>query len=337
MTKHIKPLTSSFFYVLLSFGQFMALLTVAVAADAPAEKPAAVESGQRQLLEKSRRIVFLGDSITAAGQYVADFDAWLLTQKLPRMPLVIDAGLPSETVSGLSEEGHAGGQFPRPDLFERLDRVLAKTRPDLVVACYGMNCGIYQPLSDERFERYKQGIEKLKQKVEAAGATLVLVTPPLFDDSRAKNYFSYNAVLDHYAAWLLDQRCRGWLVIDLHVPMARALAERRQSDAGFTFQPDAVHPNTAGHWFIAQQICAWFGDEQIAKSDTPEAMLSARGLPAEVLPLVQQRVDLLRDAYVGAAGHKRPGVAPGLEIAEAEQKAASLTAKIDELIKSGKK
>jgi hypothetical protein len=43
-------------------------------------------------------------------------------------PTVIDAGPPSETVSGLSEEGHAGGQFPRPDLVERLTRVLAVTK-----------------------------------------------------------------------------------------------------------------------------------------------------------------------------------------------------------------
>src|SRR2546425_2764856 len=39
----------------------------------------------------------------------------------------LNLGLPSETVSGLSEEGHAGGQFPRPDLLERLARVLARS------------------------------------------------------------------------------------------------------------------------------------------------------------------------------------------------------------------
>jgi hypothetical protein len=74
---------------------------------------------------------------------------------------VIDMGLPSETVSGLSEDGHAGGKFPRPDLFERLDRVLRVVRPDVVLACYGMNCGIYQPLDDARFAKFKAGIERL--------------------------------------------------------------------------------------------------------------------------------------------------------------------------------
>ena len=67
------------------------------------------------------------------------------------------SGLPSETVSGLSEPGHAGGAFPRPDLHERLERVLEQTRPDLIVACYGMNDGIYHPFTEARFEKYQAG------------------------------------------------------------------------------------------------------------------------------------------------------------------------------------
>jgi hypothetical protein len=121
------------------------------------------------LLQRSRRIVFLGDSITAAGQYVAYFDAWLISRREAQAPTVIDAGLPSETVSGLSEEGHAGGQFPRPDLAERLKWVLAITKPDLVIACYGINCAIYEPFDEERFQKYQEGIQRLKSQVESAG------------------------------------------------------------------------------------------------------------------------------------------------------------------------
>jgi lysophospholipase L1-like esterase len=162
---------------------------------------------RERILRESRTIVFLGDSITFGGGYVAYFDAWLLTEKLDPAPRIINAGLASETVSGLSEEGHADGRFPRPDLAERLGRVLALTRPDLVFACYGINCGIYEPLDEERFRHYRQGIEQLKRKVEAAGATLVLVTPPSYDDQRKMGSFSYNAVLDHYADWLLARLC----------------------------------------------------------------------------------------------------------------------------------
>lgn len=289
------------------------------------------DSNPGELLKRSRRIVFLGDSITHAGQYVANFDAWLLTQALEELPVVIDAGLPSETVSGLSEEGHAGGAFPRPDLAERLDRVLEVAKPDLVFACYGINCGIYEPFDENRFERFQQGIGHLKRQVEAAGATLVLITPPFFDDQRARKSFSYNAVLDSYTEWLLAQREKGWLVVDLHGPMTSEVAKRRKTDPDFTFQPDAVHPNAEGHWFITGQLIRWFGDEAAGAADSPEKLLAASGISTDALELVQQRVSVLRDAYVAAAGHKRPGIQPGLPIPEAEEKSDELLMKIKSL------
>src|ERR1700722_20154887 len=88
-----------------------------------------------------RRVIFLGDSITYSGQYVEYIEAYVRIHSPALRSEFLDLGLPSETVSGLSEPVHAGGQFPRPDLHERLERVLDKARPDLVVACYGMNDG----------------------------------------------------------------------------------------------------------------------------------------------------------------------------------------------------
>ena len=101
-------------------------------------------------LPKEQRIVFLGDSITQGGAYVEFIEAALIAQYPDSDKIIIPLGLASETVSGLSEEGHAGGKFPRPDLHERLDRVLEKTKPQLVFACYGMNDGIYQRLGAVR-------------------------------------------------------------------------------------------------------------------------------------------------------------------------------------------
>jgi lysophospholipase L1-like esterase len=283
------------------------------------------------LLKQAKRIIFLGDSITQQGHYVAMFDAWLQTQSLERMPLVINVGLSSETVSGLSEEGHAGGRFPRPDLAERLDRVLKTTRPDLVFACYGINCGIYQPFDEGRFRAYRQGVEHLRHKVEAAGATLVQITPPCYDDFQKPKDFSYNAVLERYADYLVRAREQGHLVIDLHQAMTAELAKRRESDPRFTFQPDAVHPDFTGHWFMAGQLIRWFGDAQAADKESPQAMLEAGGLPTEVYDLVAKRMAVRRNAYLSAAGHTRPGVRKGLPIEQAEQQARQLTEQIQEL------
>jgi lysophospholipase L1-like esterase len=294
---------------------------------------AAPDNGERQmLLRQSPRIVFLGDSITGAGQYVAYFDAWLISQRAEQRPTVIDAGLPSETVSGLSEDGHAAGEFPRPDLAERLTRVLTVTKPDLVVACYGINCAIYGPFDEGRFKKYQEGIERLKSQVEAAGAKLVLMTPPFYDDERSPRPFNYNQVLDRYSDWLLERRTDGWMVVDLHGPMTREVMVRRASEPQFTFQPDGVHPNDEGHWFIAQQLIRWFGDTEAAEATSPDDMLAAKKTPKEALALVEERVRILRDAYVSAAGHKRPGIAAGLPVPEAEAKAQELSTMIETLV-----
>ncbi len=305
-----------------------------VSTGAPPADQAESSSAQaelRDLVFHAKRIVFLGDSITYRGSYVAYFEAWLLTQNLKPMPTVINVGLPSETVSGLSEQGHAGGRFPRPALSERLQRVLDKTKPDLVFACYGINCGIYQPFDETRFKRYQRGIEELDKVVKARGAQLVLLTPPMFDDQVAKKEFSYNNVLDRYSDWLLSKRKEGWLVIDVHGPMMREVARRRQTNPDFTFQRDAVHPNTAGHWLVTQQLIRACSGSGATLAASPTAMLAADHVSTKTLRIIEKRMALLRNAYLTAAGHQRPGIAKGLPLEEAQAQAAALTAEINRL------
>ncbi len=281
-----------------------------------------------QLVRDAQRIVFLGDSITYGGKYVVYFEAFLAGQRPDNPPTVINVGLPSETVSGLSEEGHAGGRFPRPDLAQRLEGVLQKTQPDLVFACYGINCGIYQPLDEFRFARYQRGIQRLRDAVADGEAQLVLVTPPMYDDQRGRLAFSYNGVMQQYSDWLLSLRSQGVRVIDLNGPMTREVQRRRQSDPEFTFQPDAVHPRDPGHWFMAQQViqaCLPLGR---SVADTPEAMLSESRWPPDILKLIEKRMQLLRNSYLTAAGHQRPGIPAGVPLAEAEDQAAVITTEI---------
>ncbi|MBL9129874.1 MAG: hypothetical protein JNG86_01650, partial [Verrucomicrobiaceae bacterium] len=132
-------------------------------------------------LPKEQRVLFLGDSITQGGGYIEIIDAALKAQHPDSTIEIIPHGLSSETVSGLSEDGHAGGKFPRPDLHERLDRALEKIKPQLIFACYGMNDGIYLPLGAQRTKAYQDGMRKLRAKAAAAGARIIHLTPPVFD------------------------------------------------------------------------------------------------------------------------------------------------------------
>lgn len=274
----------------------------------------------RELVAGARRICVLGDSITFDGGWVAELAAWTEARGYPAA--LINCGLPSETVSGLSEAGHAGGKFPRPDLHERLERVLRLVRPDLVIACYGMNCGIYEPLDETRFAAYRAGIEKLRSVVEASGARIIHLTPPVYDGRPGQRHpagdVDYDAVLGTYSDWLLSRRADGWLVIDVHGPMRKWLDERRVGDPAFTFQPDAVHPDEAGHWAICRAVLLGLDDDRTAAEAEPVSL-------RPFLPDCVERMRILRQAYVGAAGHLRPGIEAGLPVADAEAAAALIT------------
>ena len=292
---------------------------LAIACIMPATATETAQPGD--LVRSAKRIAVLGDSITQDGRWVADLAAWMEEQGLPAD--VINVGLSSETVSGLTEVGHAGGKFPRPDLFDRLDRVLTVTRPDVVLAMYGMNCGIYQPLDDGRFAKFKDGIERLHAAVEKAGARIIHLTPPIYDKQPGNpgpaGTADYDAVLAAYSTWLLSKRAAGWGVIDVHGPMKEALEARRKENPEATFTPDCIHPNDAGHWAIGRAVIAGLGDEAAATDPHLQATL------APFLPQVTQRMKLLSDAYREAAGHARPGTPQGLSIAAAEAEARRLT------------
>ena len=281
----------------------------------------------------ARRILFLGDSITYGGQYVEFVEAFIRL-RFPDWPgELFNLGLPSETVSGLSEAGHAGGAFPRPDLHERLDRVLAKLKPDLVIACYGMNDGIYQPLSDERFAAFRNGVGWLREKVAKAGAGLILLTPPVFDPVAAgpglAGGHNYNQVLDRYAEWLLEGRAQGWAVLDVHGPMNQFLAAKRLENPAFHLAGDGVHPGEIGHWLMALPLLRHFSaPSEIIMASSPAALAALHPQGAAIIKLVQERQRMLKDAWLTDTGHQRPGMNKGLPLAEAQTKADDLARQI---------
>jgi lysophospholipase L1-like esterase len=293
-------------------------------------------------LEGVRRVVFLGDSITYSGQYVEFVEAYLRLKDSTLRAEFLDLGLPSETVSGLSEPGHAGGQFPRPDLAERLDRVLAKLKPDLVVACYGMNDGIYYPFAEGRFAKYREGMAHLRERATASGAKVLHLTPPVFDPvpikastlpaglaEYPKPFEGYDDVLGRYSEWLLARKADGWDVVDVHGPMKKFLDERRVRDPNFRLANDGVHIDPLGHWLIAREILTHWGIPagEVSAEGAPRAFV-AFPMGPEVLKLVARKQPILRDALLLEVGHKRPGMAQGLPMDEAMGRTRALEAEI---------
>lgn len=296
-------------------------------------------------LQRFHRVVFVGDSITYFGGFIDDIEAYVLTRDTNSTITFLNLGQSSETVSGLSEPGHAGGKYTRPDLHTRLAAVLEKTKPDLVIADYGMNDGIYQPFSEEHFQKFKDGMVWLHETVLKSGAKIVHVTPSPFDPVGSKKpltadgargfegpYTNYDDVLGRYAAWLVAQRTNGWDVVDIHTPMNQFIAEQRRTNSDYTLTRDGVHPNEVGNWLMAREILVhWGAPAEIGKMESVEPMLANHPRGDELLKLITQQEDLLRNAWLTEADHLRPGHPVGLPLPEAEQQAAVLETNILEL------
>jgi lysophospholipase L1-like esterase len=308
----------------LFLASILVLLGISVEASAAAPFPL-----------NAKRILFLGDSNTHAGGFVAWIEAEVRLQGIAPLPEFLNVGLSSETCSGLSEPDHP---FPRPDVHERLDRALAKVKPDVVVACYGMNDGIYYPFDEQRFQAFQTGILRLIEKVHTAGAKLILMTPPPFDPlpMRTKGalkplgeekysyramYEGYDDVIEKYSKWLVSPKDKVAMVIDLHTALGKFVLKQRKTNPQFTLSTDGVHLNAEGHRIIATTILEAWGIKQPINPSP------------ELLSLVTKRMTLLHDAWLSEIGHKRPGVPAGPPLAEANQRAAELDAQIQPLLK----
>lgn len=264
-----------------------------------------------------KRVVFLGDSITQAGGYVSFVDYFLEKQYPEQDFEIYGLGLASETLSGLSEEGHAGGAFPRPCLFERLGRLLERAKPDVVFACYGINDGIYQPLDADRFTAFQQGVKKLIAACKEAGVEQIyLVTPPIYDATTKPDEFNYDAVMTEYAAWEKSLDIAGVDVIDLHSAMRSARDAR-----SLPFSRDHVHPGAEGHLLMAKTIL---------QAIKPSANLEE----IEADPLYQQ-VDQLRkyrsSRWMQHVGYTREKTVTPQPLGDTQEVAAKMQAAINQI------
>ena len=280
-----------------------------------------------------KRILFLGNSITYQGDFITDIEAYLTVRFPNRHFEFINLGLPSETVSGLSEEGHAAGAFPRPDLHERLARVLVATKPDLVFANYGMNDGIYQPLDKERFERFKAGIFWLHEAVIHSGAAIIHLAPPIYNDQKG-GVAGYNNVLDTYSKWLIGLHdSLHWKIIDIHYPMAVYQQNRQSWEPGFSLASDGVHPGELGHWLMAKQVILSLDkNATLNAADDIKSVMANWKNGLRILQLVSERQLMMKDAWLSATKHTRPGMNAGLPLDEAQVKASASELQIRKLL-----
>ena len=279
-----------------------------------------VGAGAAELDLRNKRVMIVGDSITQNHTWVSVFDYTLQKTFSEDAIDVVGVGLSSETASGLSEEAHRS--CPRPWIHERLGRLLEKIKPEVVIACYGMNDGIYHPQSPERMTAYQKGMERLIETCKEAGVSeFILMTPPPFDPVSALTkresfgpdaegaysykypYKNYDDVLADYGAWILTlDNGDDILVADVHNALTAYTEQQRLGNPEFSLSGDGVHPGFTGHLLMANAVLKQIGME-VNDSDISLQEQSVKQDP--LFEPVEKRSKLLGESWRKYAGYIR--------------------------------
>ncbi len=196
-------------------------------------------------------LVFLGDSITHQCLYTQYVEDYYYTRYPKKRIHFRNAGIGGDAAA---------------DALRRLDDDVLAFQPKYVTLLLGMNDGGYMH-SDvwETFKIYEQGMTELLDRIAAAGAVAIPMTPTMYDFVPGRKIDNpylkepchqyYNAVLACYGAWLRQQATeRGLGFVDMYTPLNRISFEQRSKDPAFSMIGDAVHPGPDGQVVMAQAL-----------------------------------------------------------------------------------
>jgi hypothetical protein len=159
---------------------------------------------------------------------------------------------------------------------------------------------------------------------------MVHITPPIYDGRKGEAYAN---VLDICSDWLLSNRyTNDWTVVDIHWPMKKYLQDQRLGNDDFVLAKDGVHTNETGHWIMAQQLLLYLGETELSEVSGIEELVSQFKNGEAIWKLVAERQKMMKDAWITAIGHERPGMNAGLPLREAQGKLEILDKGIRKLL-----
>lgn len=193
-------------------------------------------------LQKGERIVFLGDSLTAAGVRPDGY--------ISLMEQAVDAARPDLGVH-LIGAGISGNKVP--DIRFRLDRDVLSYQPTCVFIFIGVN-DVWHSQNDRGTseEDYTAGLYDVISRIQNTGASVVLATPPVIGEKR-QGENPFDAMLEDYAEISRNVgRRMGATLCDLRETMPGYLAifNEENAEKGI-LTTDGVHFNKAGNRFVA--------------------------------------------------------------------------------------
>jgi lysophospholipase L1-like esterase len=213
------------------------------AADAVKPKP----------LKKSDRIVFLGDSITAAGNRG---DGYV---NVVRNTLAKKADLGIEVV-GAGISGHKV-----PDCQKRLQRDVLSKKPTIVVIYIGINDVWHSKRGKGTSkEDFDAGLRDMIKKINHVGARVILCTPTVIGEKHDGTN-NFDKMLDEYAD--ISRKVAkesGSQMLDYRAEFIKYLIKNNSDNkARGVLTRDTVHLNKTGNAFMANLVLEALGEKKV--------------------------------------------------------------------------
>lgn len=197
-------------------------------------------------VNKKKRVVFFGDSITAAGTkpggYIVKLDSMIALQGKTEQYELIGAGISGHKVY---------------DLYLRMDEDVLAKEPDIVVIYIGVNDVWHKRTSGtgtdaDRFEKFYQAIIN---KLKAKNITVILCTPATIGE---KTDFSnpLDGDLNEYSKIIRNIAKKNSLsVVDLRKAfLDHNLKNNPENKTKDILTNDGVHLNAKGNQFVADEM-----------------------------------------------------------------------------------
>lgn len=251
-----------------------------------AQNPAPADDTVTQPLQPGERIVFLGDSITQAGDKPGGYVDIART--------AVKASFPNAGVEVVGA-GISGNKVP--DLEKRLERDVLAKKPSAVVIYIGIN-DVWHSIRDQGTpkEAFEKGLRGLTDRIRASGARVILCTPSVIGE-KSVGENQLDAMLDEYAgvtrSIAADMKTG---LVDLRKAFVEhlAVANAAQAKAG-VLTSDGVHLNAEGNRFVAERMLEALGvnrhlrhvvllkfTESSTAADIERIVTAFRGLPSKI-------------------------------------------------------
>lgn len=200
-------------------------------------------------LEDGDSLVFFGDSITHQCLYTQYVEDYFYTRYPDRRIHFHNSGVSGDRCD---------------DALIRFEQDVTPFKPKYVTVLLGMNDGAYRPFDQKKFDLYEKGVIDAVKKIQAIGATPILMTPTMYDARAARmandgsetpTFRYYNSVLAYYGALLREISYRQGLgFVDMYTPLNDITLEQRKKNPQFTLIKDSVHPGAPGQVVMATAI-----------------------------------------------------------------------------------